>query len=108
MTFKLKFQEKLSKFKQYNIIHKAEEVGEITLAILNKDLHIQNVFIYEEFIGKVGFGDWVRTFEDVYVYDVLPKSIFYWTRRGAIIVSTVEPIKFEDIIFENTELEEKE
>ncbi len=106
MTFKLKFQEKLGKFKQYTIVDKTEEVGEITFAILNKDLHIQNVFIYEEFIGKVGFGDWIRTFEDVYVYDVLPKATLYWARRGAIIVSTVKPVKFEDIIFENIELED--
>ena len=98
--FKFEFQERQASFKHYIIVWNFESVGELTFKILDGDLHIQNVFIHEDYQGQIGFGNWLRTFENIYVYNVLPESEAYWHRRRAIIVSTVEQPKFLDILFE--------
>lgn len=101
--FKLEFQEKIEDYKHYIIVHDFESVGEIFFIIRYGTLHIFNVFIHDDYKGKVGFGNWLRTFETILVYNVLPESVDYWHRRKAGIVSTVEKQKFSDIIFEQGE-----
>ena len=98
--FKLEFQEQSYGHKNYIIVHRFEAVGEITFKIKKGVLHIYNVFIHTEFKGLVGFGDWLRTFETICVYSVLPEAIAYWQRRKADIISTVERPRFSDIIFD--------
>jgi len=108
MRFKLKFKEKRGYVKNYDIYFNLVHIGEIDFRILVGELHITNVFIDDDYKGKVGFGDWLRTFENIFVYDALPNSIFYWTRRGATIISETKFLTFEDIIFENIKTEEED
>ena len=101
--FKLEYQEQNKGHKQYIIVHDFESVGEIVFKIKDGELHVYSVFVHDEFQGQVGFGDWLRTFETIYAYNVLAEAIAYWHRRRAEIVSTVERQRFSDIIFEEDE-----
>lgn len=96
---KFKYVEEWSGNHCYDILHNGKAVGEIAMLISYGELHIYNVVIDSEYRGKVGFGDWLRTFETIRVYDVLPDSVDYWRRRKAEVVNIVTKPPFMDIEF---------
>lgn len=100
LKFKLKYQGKGYKCKEYDMIANNQIVGYLAINIVGKDIHIFNVDIEEEWRGHLGFKDWLQSFRTIYVYGALPEAIDYWIRRKATIVSTVKQQRFYDIIFE--------
>ena len=102
--FKLEFKEKGEDYNEYNILFDGFSVGDIEFAIVGGDLYIASVFVDDIWQSRIGFGNWLRTFENIYVSNVLPEAEAYWHRRKAVILSTVKMLRFNDIIFEKEEL----
>jgi len=49
---------------------------------------------------------WIKQFDAIYAYQVVPEAVSYWEYIGATILTVVGESKFEDIVFEEGETDE--
>jgi hypothetical protein len=91
-------------YNDYYMYQDGLQVGMITFKVVDRVLHIYNVYVHPQYREDVEFYSWAQSFPEIVAHRVVPEAIDYWERLGAEIYSYVDEVEFEDIVFEKDEL----
>lgn len=68
-------------------------------------IHIHNVYVHNIYKKDIEFTAWLKTFPEVFAYDVVPDAVSYWKHISATIVNIVGTSRFEDMVIEKEDYE---